>query len=395
MKRLLQALVPLGILSAGIAAALAFYAGKPEAAPKAVDEAITYVEVLEVVLGTHQPTIVAMGIVTAQRQVALAPEVAGRVTEQNPQLVVGGRIPAGDPLIRIDARDYSSAVTASKAALAQANLMVREESSLSRVAEHDWNDRPQGFSEETLAFVMREPHIAAANAQVKSARSRIAKAKRDLSRTIIRAPFDSIVLSETVDIGQPVGPGAPFAVLAGIERYRIEVSLPVAQLNFIAIPEVSTASAKGSTALVHNDAAGGGDTRDGYVIRLHGAVDRRGRMAQLSIAVDDPLGLKLPIESRPLPLLLGTNVRTQVRGRPLKDVAVVPRKALRRDNTVWILDAQQRVQPRSVEVIWREPGVVVIKSGLLTGDRVVTTPLPLATKGMRVGLTPATSGDGA
>jgi RND family efflux transporter MFP subunit len=352
---------------------------------------VTHVQTIEVAVVTHEPTIAAMGIVTAEKQVAVAPEVAGRVIEQNTALVPGGRIEAGDPLIRIDARDYSLAIESMKADLAQAQLMVREENTLRRVAEHEWRDRPEGFSEETLQFALREPHIDAAKARVDSARSRIAKAKRDLGRTILRSPFDAVVLVESVDVGQSVAPGAPIATLAGIDRYTVQVSLPVSYLELIDIPDVSITDDKGSTAIVHNEAAGSDEQREGYVVRLHGSIDERGRMAQLFIAVDDPLGRLQPVEARPLPLLLGTHVRVEIKGRALRDVVVVPRRALRDDESVWTLDVENRLRRREVEVAWREPGSVIVRDGLAAGDRVVTTPLAVATEGMKVELTPESS----
>jgi hypothetical protein len=166
----------------------------------------------------------------------------------------------------------------------------------------------------------------------------------------------------------------------------VQVSVPVAQLPFIAIPEVSSTDPQGSRALVHNEAAGSDAVREGYVLRLHGAVDPRGRMAQLFVAVDDPLGRHEPIGERPLPLLLGTNVRIEIEGRALSDVVVLPRRALQTDGSVWTLGAENRLQRHEVEVVWREAGVVVVTDGLVAGDRVVTTPLAVATEGMKVEL---------
>lgn len=386
MKRILKALLPLGILGLGVAGAMALFAARTQAEPKEASAPLTFVEIADVERVDHTPTITAMGVVAAEKQVAVSFEVAGRVTEQNAALVPGGKVAAGDPLLRIDARDYALAVDSSKADLAQARLLVREESTLRKVAEHEWRERPQGFSDETLAFALREPHIDAAKARVKSAQNQIKKAKRDLGRTILRAPFDAMVLAESVDVGQAVAPGVALATLAGIDRFWVQVSLPVRQLTQLQIPEVNTDAPKGSVAKVHNEASGTDATRDGYVLRLEGTVDPRGRMAQLFVGVDDPLGIKQPIAERPIPLLLGTKVRVEFAGKTLHDVVVLPRRALRHDSSVWTVDAEGRLHARPVEVVWRERGIVVIENGLTPGDRVVLTRLPIATEGMQVSL---------
>ncbi len=391
MNRVFRALLPVLIIGSGVAIANLFVATGPQAAPKEAEASMTFVDAVDVRHDTFVPTIRAMGVVQAERRVSLAPEVAGRVKEQNTKLVPGGLLSSGEPLIRVDARDYSDALTMTKADLAQAQLRVREESTLRSVAEHEWRDRPEGFSDETLAYALREPHLDAAKAQVKSARTRIAKAKRDLGRTLLRAPFDAVVLEESVDVGQSVSPAAPVVTLAGTERFRVEVSLPVAQLDQLHIPEVSTAEAMGSAAEVFNEAARTSTPYSGYVLRLRSTVDQRGRMAQLHIAVDDPMSLERPVDLRPVPLLLGTYVRVELKGRPFRGVVVLPRSAVRPDGSVWTLDADNRLHPREVEIVWREPGQVVVGKGLQLGDRVVTTRLPTVTAGMVVTLAPTPS----
>jgi RND family efflux transporter MFP subunit len=384
MKRALSALLPTAIIVGGVATAYVLVETGPQAAPVETELPATFIEVQNVEIGAHQVVVPAMGLVRAEREVVLQPEVAGRVVEQNEALVPGGRMAAGDPLIRIDARDYKSAVAAGQAELAQAQLMVREERTLKQVAEHEWRERPQGFSEETLAYALREPHLDAARAQVDSAKSRIAKARRDLERTIVRAPFDAVVLTESVDVGQSVAPGAPVATLAGIERYWVQVSLPVSHLQYIDIPGVSGDGPRGSPARVIGESEDPGQEREGYVLRLQGSVDTRGRMAQVFLAVDDPLGVHAPIERRPTPLLLGSYVRVEIHGRMLQNVVEVPRRAIRDNGMVWVLDEESRLRSRPVEIAWRESDRVLVAQGLAAGDRLVVTPLPAATEGMKV-----------
>lgn len=386
MKRVAQALLPLIILAAGVGTAMTFAATGPQAAPKEQEEALTFVQVVDASAQTYTPTLRAMGIVQAERSVALAPEVAGRVKEQNAALVPGGLLAQGEPLLRVDARDYSDALAMTKAELAAAQLRVREENTLRQVAEHEWRNRPDGFSDETLAFALREPHLDVAKAQVKSARTRIAKAKRDLGRTLLRAPFDAVVLTESVDVGQSVSPAVPVVTLAGTGRFRVAVSLPVAQLQQLRIPGVNAAAEAGSPAKVFNEATGTNDAFDGAVLRLESAVDQRGRMAQIHIAVDDPMSLDRPEAERTLPLLIGTSVRVELQGTPLSDVIVLPRTAQQEDGSVWVLDGNDALQKRTIEVAWRDAGTLVVRDGVNTGDRVVTTRLPLATEGLRVSL---------
>lgn len=384
MRRWLQVLLPLAAVGVGIAVASLFVATGSEAAPQDAEVAQTFVRVVTTRSVDYAPTVRAMGVVRAERSVALAPEVAGRIKEANHALVPGGLVAKDEPLIRVDGRDYSDALAMTVADLAAARLRVREEDTLRRVAEHEWKDRPEGFSDETLAFALREPHLDVAKAQVKSARTRIAKAKRDLGRTLLRAPFDAVVITESVELGQTVSPTMPVVTLAGTDQFRVEVSIPVSQLKELRIPGVNTDAPTGSKARIFNEAAGDEAVFEGTVLRLERAVDQRGRMAKLHLAVQDPLSLDQDASDRPLPLLIGSSVRVEIEGQPLPGVSVFPRTVIQESGTVWVLDDTNELHGRDVGVRWRDAATVVIATGLQPGDRVVTTGLPLGTEGMKV-----------
>ncbi|MEM9463470.1 MAG: efflux RND transporter periplasmic adaptor subunit [Myxococcota bacterium] len=386
MARIRSALLPLAFLIAGGSIAALLVTTRPEAKQQAPEDPVTFVRTERAVVGHHRVTIAVMGVVRAEREVTLQPEVSGVVIEQSEHLADGELLEAGELLVRLDARDYASAVKISRADLAQAELGVREENVQRRVAAAEWKDTPEDFSEDSRAYVMREPHLDAAQARVDSARTRIRKAKRDLSKTSIHAPFDAVVLTENVELGQLVGPQAPIARLAGIDRYWIQASIPVSQLPFVEIPRVNTQQRQGSAATVI-DRAAGGQPRAGYVLRLLPAVEERGRMAQIVLAVDDPLGLRVPLGQRPTPLLVGTYVEAQIAGRTLEQVVPVPRPAMIDDGHLWIVDDEGRLRMREVEVTWRERGRVFVGAGLTAEERIVVSNLPLATEGMRVEVT--------
>lgn len=384
MARILKALLPIAILGAGIGTAGFLYATAPQTEPTQTQASPTVVRVMVADPGRHRVTVPAMGIVRAEREVTLQPEISGMVTQQSENLVDGGLVRVGDPLIRIDARDYATALKLSKAELAAARLGVREESVQRQVAEAEWSDRPADFSEDSLSYVMREPHLDAAKARVDSVRTRISKAKRDLNKAILRAPFDAVVITESVDIGQLVGPAAPVARLAGIDRFWVQVSVPVSYLQMLNVPGVNATADQGSSAKVSQPGAAGEDPREGVVLRILPSVEERGRMAQVVVAVDDPLGLRLAPEERPTPLLVGTYVQVELKGKVLDNVVPIPRSALRDDERVFVVDSDGKLSTRRIEIAWRERGQVLVKKGLEEGDRVVLTPLPLATDGMAV-----------
>lgn len=389
MARILKALLPIAVIGAGVAIAGYLVANAPKPEPDEVVVPPKVVETLEAKPGAHRVKVPAMGIVRAEREVTLIPEVNGVIVQQSENLVDGGLVAMGDPLARLDSRDLATQLKLTESELAQARLAVREETQQVRVAKAEWKDLPSDFSEESREYVMREPHLDAAKARVSSVRDRIKKAKRDLQRTILRAPFDGVVVSENADLGQLVGPGSPVARIAGVDRFWVQVSIPVSQLQFIDVPGINAIGEEGSRTMVAQPGAATEEPREGRVLRVLPSVEERGRMAQVLVAVDDPLGLKLPPGERPTPLLVGTYVQLEIEGRVLEDVVPIPRKALRDDEHVFVVNADGKLETRNIEIAWRERGRVLVKKGLEAGDKVVVTPLPMATDGMKVDVSDA------
>jgi RND family efflux transporter MFP subunit len=388
-SKLMRAASALLVVGLGIGVAGVLIANRPIAAHVEAEVPLTLVEVQTVTPGNHRVHVPAMGIVQPEREVGLQAEVGGIVTQVGDRLVDGGVVTGGELLLKIDARDYATQLQINQAELAQARLAVREETQQRRVAQAEWREVPEGFAPESREYVMREPHMEAAEARVESVQSRIKKAKRDLGKASVRAPFDAVVLNEDVDVGQLVGPGVPVARLAGVSRFWVVASAPVSQLQFLEIPGVNTLEPRGSAAEVSGPADGDATSREAYVLRLLPAVEQRGRMAQVVVAVEDPLGLRLPPHERPTPLLVGTYVELELRGKVLEDVVPVPRSALRDDRFVWTVGEEGRLHAREVDIAWRERERVLVSAGLKAGDRVVTTNLPVATEGMKVEIAPS------
>ena len=217
----------------------------------------------------------------------------------------------------------------------------------------------------------------------------------DLQRTVLRAPFNAVIRSESVDLGQYVRSGTAVATLAGTDHAEIVVPLPLEELAWLQIPRAGQGG--NTTALQLYNLMPVEKTFDwaGKVVRQLGDVDPQGRMARLVVTVNDPYQLRQGAGERPV-LSMGIFVQVLLHGKELKDVAVIPANALRDGATVWLMD-DGYLKVRSVKVVRRTRDEVVIGQGLASGDRVVLTNLAGATEGMKlrpVGTDPASDGDG-
>lgn len=367
---------------------------RPEVAAVPLEKRVVPVVVRRAQPGAHPVTVRALGEVKPVHRLTLQSEVSGRVVERSDSLTPGGMLRRGDPLIRIDARDQAAIVASQQAALAQASVALADERGRKSVAEYEWQGKVDSLTDNAREFALRDVHVKSAEANVAAAREQFGRAKRDLTRTQVRAPFDAMVTDAAVELGQVVSPQTGLATLVAIDRYWIELAVPVSQLVHLEIPGVNTTAERGSKAkVIHDAGAGVVIEREGSIERLLGQVDARGRMARLLVAVDDPLGTGLygqvpaqgdrPAETRArLPLLLGTSVRVELDGQPLNDTTEVPRIALVDDAKVWLV-VGGKLTLRTVDVVWRSANSVLVR-GLAPGDAVVTTPLATPTEGMQV-----------
>ncbi len=395
MQRVLRYLLPVLVLLGAFAAAQALMSAKPKLAARPAVKRELPVVVLRAQPGPHPIELQALGEVKPVHRLVLQPEVSGRVIERSPALLPGGLLHRGEPLLRVDNRDHATVVAAQSAALEQAHAALVEERGRKQVAEYDWQANAAKLSEDARTFALRESHGRSAEAGLSSARAQLDKARRDLGRTQVKVPFDALVLEASVELGQLVTPQSALATLVAIDRYWVEVAVPVSQLVHFEIPGVNVhAGTHGSTAKVLLDAGGGVVIeRSGWIERLLGQVDARGRMARVLVVVEDPLGIQsvapgiaaAPETRAPratLPLLLGAFVRVQIAGTPLDDTTELPRVALADDHQVWLV-VDDVLAAREVEVAWRGVDTVLVR-GLRPGDAVVTTSLASPTEGMAV-----------
>ena len=396
MQRVLRILLPILVLIGAFMVARALMFAKPEVVAKPQVARELPVTVLRAQPSPHPVEFQALGEVKPVHRLVLQPEVSGRVIERSPALMPGGLLHRGESLLRVDNRDHATVVAAQAAAVEQAHAALAEERTRKQVAEYEWQGSADQLSEDARKFALRETHGRSVAAGLSSAKAQFDKARRDLGRTQVKVPFDALVLDASVELGQLVTPQSALATLVAIDRYWVEVAVPVSQLIHFDIPGVNIGpGTRGSTAKILLDAGGGVVIeRTGWIERLLGQVDSRGRMARMLLVVEDPLGVESttgkPLRAAPedhapratLPLLLGAFVRVQIAGAPLPDTTELPRVALADDHQVW-LAVDGKLAAREVEVAWRGADTVLVR-GLRPGDAVVTTPLASPTEGMAI-----------
>ena len=366
-------LVPVGILGGGIVVAgLLFVSGG--SAEKAVPE----IKPLLVQTIAPQPEdlpipVRGTGVVTPAKQVALMPQVAGKIVDTSPKLMPGGRFETGEVIARIDPRDYTAARDAAQSQAQRAELELALERGRGEVAEREWEMiAEEGATPSDLA--LRKPQYALAEQNVLAARGALVQAQLNVQRTRLTAPFNAVVVAENIDIGQVVGPASTAAVLVGTDQLWVTVSLPISEVDVLQFGD------EGSSAKVIQRLSDGRTVEHaGRALQLGGALDPATRLAQVTVGIDRPFDP----EQSALPLLPGAYVEVIFEGLVASQVLRIPRAALYGGDTVWVADAG-KLTSRLVDVAGGDVEAVLVSSGLQAGDAIITTSLSLPVEGMPV-----------
>jgi RND family efflux transporter MFP subunit len=339
------------------------------------------VEVVVAEAAEESMTVTADGQVVPARRVIIQPQVSGMLTEVSDNLVPGAFVAEGDRLVRIYGRDYSLAVQQAEAGVQQAEAALEIEEGRQRVATREWELFSDGAASDSTGLAVREPQVRSARISVELAETQLSMARLNASRTRLDAPFDAVVISESAELGQLVGPTSQLASLVATDELWIEVAIPLGTLNSIQIPGVN--AEVGSRATVVHRLGNQNIERDAQVVRLLSDLTTVGNMARLVVSVEDPFDLQRPLSERRMPLLLGSYVSVRLDGAELHDVVEVPRAAVHDGNHLYVA-VDGKLQVRELLIEWRNDNAVFASGGIAPGERFVVSPVPVAVDGMNI-----------
>ena len=382
MKTLLKILLPIVVLGLGVAGAWKMIALRPVIETQPPEISVPMVRVLRVQSQDFQFKVRTQGTVGPRTEIVLVPEVSGRVVYVSPSLASGGFFDEGSILLRIDPRDYQTAVVQARARVAQTEFVLSREKAEAAAALKEWESLGKG---EPSLLLRREPQLAEARAALAGAQAEVQRAARDLEKTEIKAPFAGRVRQENIDIGQFVTRGNSVAALYSVDLAEVRLPLPDSQLAYLDLPFRYRGEAeqlRGPKVILRSTFGGKEHFWSGRVVRTEGEIDPRTRMVHVVAQVANPYARgKDP--DRP-PLAVGMFVEAEIMGRRAKGVIILPRAALRGESRVLVVDSEDHLHYRSVEVLLTDRKQVILKSGLQAGERVCLTSLDTVVDGMQV-----------
>ena len=291
------------------------------------------------------------GTVVAENSVAVHARVTGYVVEK---YVKGGeQVVAGQPLYRIDSRQYEASLANAEAQAAQANATYKN-------AEVD----------------LKRSTTEQAKAAYEAYQASVKIAQDNLGDTMVYAPYSGTLRMDDIDMGAFVQAGSTTLVtIDSIDPIFVEFSMTEQEyLDFMKNPT--------------------GDDSNGPNIQLKLAdgetYNQPGSIVQAAKSLDQSTGKLVLKASFPNPdhLLLPNMFATVISpGQKLKDAILVPSRAILQimdKNFIYVVNADGVVEQKSVEVGGTSGSDTIIKAGLAPGDTIIVDGLTKVKNGVKV-----------
>jgi RND family efflux transporter MFP subunit len=336
--------------------------------------------------------IITQGTVTARRQIDLVAQVGGRVESVADAFADGNFFSQDDILLQVEQQDYRFAIQRAKARVADARQLLAQEKGRVRQARREWRELGDRDANELF---LRKPQLASAQAALAAAQADLEQAELNLQRTTVRAPFSGRILEKFVDLGQFLAPGTPLARIYSTDS--VEVKLPltdrqVGMLDPVLLDQQHTDMFKPIPVVLQGQLGGERWQWQGSILRTDGSIDTRSRIMYAVAEIPDPF-VPEPASGRP-PLLIGQFVQASIAGREQDNALALPRSALRSQNTLWLLDDDDRLQVAPVNVLQSGAEQVVVQGDFDGSLRIIVSPLTMAIPGMPLRPKPATGQQG-
>ena len=204
-----------------------------------------------------------------------------------------------------------------------------------------------------------------------SAQAQLEKARLDLARTEIRAPFNGRIRDKAVSIGQYVSPGTVLSGFYSTNAVRLRLPLALADLDWLAIPDRNQ-----NTGSIVDFLDDGNHQWQGKITRSEGVLDARTRQLFVTAEIDQPF-------TGESPLILGQFLNARIQGRSFDNVYVIPTSLLRPGGNVLLAD-DGLISSRPVEILWQDEKNTIVGGGLTENSLLVTTSLGNEVDGLKV-----------
>lgn len=365
-KRILVVFIIL-MMGVGLAYVLIKTAPKPQ--KKVVEVIKPLVETTPLTSGEYRPTWQSGGNANAKPSVKLMAQVTGQIISVNENAIPGAQLKKGDVLAQIDPANYELVVKQKQSALIQAQSALEVEKGQVKNAENNYKLSNLKLNNTAKSLALREPQLASAQAALNIAKAELEKAQLDLSRTQLRMPFDGHVMAVQLTQGSFVGSNTQVFELVDSSEFWMQVKIPQAFASLL----------DASEPVLINKLAFSNVSREAYVKQILPSVDAADRQVRVLIGIKQPLDKQAQFAVR-----FNDYLNVTLFSHVLTNVYEFNSGALNDDGTLWVVDANNHLQLRQTQLVYKGRQKVWANVEAQVGDQLLLSRLQVASVGMPV-----------
>jgi len=380
VNKLWKLTAPVIVLAGSIGVVFALNAAKPPPEKKAESQRLVSLYVDEVKSELVTISVQTYGEVRPKTEIDLIPQVSGRIVAISQSFAEGAEFSPGATLLKIDDTNYQLAVIRARARVAEAQVAVQRELANAKIKASQWRDKRT--SGQPSPYALNKPQVLEAEAKLLAAEADLKEADLNVARTEISVPFRGRVREKSVGIGQYVSTGTRLGRVFSTDTVEIRLPLTDVQLEELNLPMGFMADAFNAPQVQFKAQVGNREHHwSGRIVRINASVDQQTRLIYAIAEVEDPYGLG---SDDGAPMAVGMFVSAEIAGVNSQSALVLPRLALRNADQVYVINDENRLEIRTVDVLSTSEDTVLVTDGVEAGEKVVTSTIPAAVDGMEV-----------
>lgn len=370
-----------GLLLAVLIAAGAFAIGGCGGQKQQVAAGASQVKAMKVLQQDTPLSYEYAGQVKGKNEVKVQPRVSGTVVEK---YVTGGQfVTAGQPLYKLDSRQYESAVLSAQATLAQS------EASLNNAQIDLQRDQEllesAAISEQTVTT--QQSSVNQRSAEAAANRARLKKAQENLDDTVVYAPMSGRLNVDDVAVGTYATAGQTALVTIGsVDPVFVQFSISETEyLKFMNLHELNSGSM--DSAVVSITLSNGEEYPvQGKLVQADRALSENTGTLTVKALFGNPNGILLP----------GMFARVKLGGEVIPNAILVPQRAVQQlldKSFVIVVGPDNKSVSKPVTLGEKVGSYYIIKDGISADDVVVVEGLTNLQEGKDLSVTMVTPED--
>lgn len=289
----------------------------------------------------------------------LVARVTGEIIDVSDAFRAGGAFKKNDVLLQLEQDDYQIALKQAESQVVEARSRLINEQALAQEARADW--KRSGRQGEPPELALRKPQLRAAEAALGSAQASVDRARLNLERTTLVAPYDGRTLSANVDLGSVVSSGTALGQIFATDFAELTLPIKPKDLSLLPKPPYEPESVKVTVFSELSQASW-----EGYLVRMLPGLDQRSRQAAVVARIENPF------DQLGQALMVDEYVTVSIDGHLLRSVITVPNTSIYQGTYVYVF-REGKIFRQDVQIGWFDEHRSVIASGLNPGDELITT----------------------